>query len=76
VARGACRLRAVVTENVAPGVVVSPKGRWPSLSQDRRSVNWTTSAALADLAGQNAFHSNVVEVRLDAVAGPGSPVAR
>ena len=28
-----------------------------------RNVNWTTSDALADLAGQSTFHSNLVEVR-------------
>src|SRR5690606_34430851 len=26
--RGWCELKAVVTENVRPGVVASPKGRW------------------------------------------------
>jgi hypothetical protein len=33
-------LRAAVTENVAPGVVVSPKGRWPSLSRSRSGRGW------------------------------------
>ena len=49
-ARGSCQLRAVVTENVPPGVVVAPKGRWQSLSEGGHNVNWTTSDALADLA--------------------------
>ncbi|HEV8193215.1 MAG TPA: molybdopterin oxidoreductase family protein [Ktedonobacterales bacterium] len=62
-ARGACRLRAVVTENVLPGVVVAPKGRWLSRSLDGHNVNWTTSDALAELAGQSTFHSNLVEIR-------------
>ena len=62
-ARGSCRLRAVVTENVLPGVVIAPKGRWQSLSEGGHNVNWTTSDALADLAGQSTFHSNLVEVR-------------
>jgi anaerobic selenocysteine-containing dehydrogenase len=62
-ARGECRLRAVVTENVPPGVVGAPKGRWQSLSEGGHNVNWTTSDALADLAGQSTFHSNLVEVR-------------
>jgi anaerobic selenocysteine-containing dehydrogenase len=61
-ARGFCRLRAVVTNAVRPGVVVSPKGRWPKLSGGR-NVNWTTSDALADLAGQSTFHSNRVWLR-------------
>ncbi len=63
-ARGECRLRAMVSENVAPGVAVAPKGRWLSLSHDAHNVNWTTSDALADLAGQSTFHSNLVEIRL------------
>src|SRR5262249_54990484 len=62
-ARGWCTLRATVTANVRPGVAVSPKGRWASLSTDGRNINWTTSDALADLAGQSTFHSNLVTVR-------------
>jgi anaerobic selenocysteine-containing dehydrogenase len=65
--RGSCRLRAVVTPNVPPGVAVAPKGRWACLGLDGRNVNWTTSDALGDLAGQSTFHSNLVEVRPVAV---------
>jgi anaerobic selenocysteine-containing dehydrogenase len=61
--RGWCRLRAVVTDDVMPGVAISPKGRWASLSPDRRNVNWVTSDAIADLAGQSTYHSNLVHVR-------------
>ena len=61
--RGWCRLRAVVTEDVPPGVAVAPKGRWAQHSPDGRNINWTTSDALADLAGQSTFHSNLVWVR-------------
>jgi anaerobic selenocysteine-containing dehydrogenase len=60
--RGWCRLRAIVTDGVRPGVVVSPKGRWSKMSGGR-NVNWTTSDALADLAGQSTFHSNRVWLR-------------
>jgi anaerobic selenocysteine-containing dehydrogenase len=60
--RGLCRLRAVVTDAVREGVVVSPKGRWAKLDGGR-NVNWTTSDALADLAGQSTFHSNRVWVK-------------
>ncbi|HLN32482.1 MAG TPA: molybdopterin oxidoreductase family protein [Gemmataceae bacterium] len=60
--RGWCRLKAVVTENVRPGVVVSPKGRW-SKHCGGRNVNWTTPDALADMAGQSTFHSNMVWLR-------------
>lgn len=60
--RGCCVLRAVVTDAVQPGVVASPKGRWSKLS-DGRNVNWTTSDALGDMAGQSTFHSNRVWLR-------------
>ncbi len=62
-ARGSCQLRAVVTSDVPPGVAVAPKGQWAKLSPDERNINWTTSDALADLAGQSTFHSNLVEIR-------------
>ena len=61
--RGSCTLRAVVTEDIPPGVAVAPKGHWAKHSPDGRNVNWTTPDALADLAGQSTFHSNLVEVR-------------
>jgi anaerobic selenocysteine-containing dehydrogenase len=60
--RGACRAKALVTTAVRPGVVVSPKGRWSKLSGGS-NVNWTTSDALGDLAGQSTFHSTRVWVR-------------
>jgi anaerobic selenocysteine-containing dehydrogenase len=62
-ARGECRLRAVLTPSLRRGVAVVPKGRWPRLNPDGRNINWTTSDALADLAGQSTFHSNLVTVR-------------
>ena len=62
-ARGWCQLRVVVTDDVPPGVAVAPKGRWAQLAPGGRNVNWTTSDALADLAGQSTFHSNLVEIR-------------
>jgi anaerobic selenocysteine-containing dehydrogenase len=60
--RGECSLRAVVTDAVRPGVLVSPKGRWSRLSGGR-NVNWTTSDALGDMAGQSTFHGNRVWLR-------------
>jgi anaerobic selenocysteine-containing dehydrogenase len=63
--RGWCRLRAVVTDDVPPGVVVAPKGQWARLSPDERNINWTTPDDLADLAGQATFHSNRVRVAVN-----------
>jgi anaerobic selenocysteine-containing dehydrogenase len=60
--RGWCPLKARVTSGVRPGVVVAPKGRWSNLGNGR-NINWTTSDALADMAGQSTFHSNRVWVR-------------
>lgn len=57
--RGWCDLRAVITDGVRPGVVAAPKGRW-SQHSGGRNVNWTTSDALGDFAGQSTFHSNKV----------------
>ena len=61
--RGSCRLVAVVTDDVPPGVAAAVKGHWAQFSRDSRNINWTTPDALADLAGQSTFHSNVVYVR-------------
>jgi anaerobic selenocysteine-containing dehydrogenase len=74
--RGWCTLRAVVTDDVPPGVAISPKGRWQSLSPGGRSVNWLTPDAVADLAGQSTFHSNLVHVRPAAAALAGSSAER
>jgi anaerobic selenocysteine-containing dehydrogenase len=60
--RGWVRLKAIVTDAVRPGLVVSPKGRWANLSGGR-NVNWTTPDELADLAGQSTFHSTRVWAR-------------
>jgi anaerobic selenocysteine-containing dehydrogenase len=66
--RGWCKLRAVITEAVRPGVLASPKGFWARRDpfqngEGGRNVNWTVSDALADLAGQSTFHSNQVWLR-------------
>lgn len=61
--RGSCRLRVVTTTDVRPGVIVSPKGHWAHLSPDGRNINWVTPDALADVANQSTFHSNLVQVR-------------
>ncbi len=61
--RGAFTARASVTEDAAPGLVISPKGQWPSNSIDGRNVNTTTSDRIGDIAGQSTFHSNLVRVR-------------
>ena len=61
--RGWCELQAVVTDDVPVGVVVAPKGPWAQHSTAQRNINWTTPDALADLAGQSTFHSNIVRIK-------------
>jgi anaerobic selenocysteine-containing dehydrogenase len=65
--RGWVRLVAELSTDMQRGLVVSTKGQWPKLSPGGRNVNRLTSDAVADLAGQSTFHSNLVEIRL---AGP------
>ncbi len=60
--RGWCQLRAVVTDGIKQGVVASPKGRWQALN-DGRNINFVTSDALADMAGQSTFHNTRVWLR-------------
>lgn len=66
--RGWCILRAIVTEDVVPGMVVSTKGYWPQSSLSGRNVNWLTTDVLSDFGGQASFHSNLVRV---SKLGPG-----
>jgi anaerobic selenocysteine-containing dehydrogenase len=56
--RGACTLKAILTDGIRPGVVASPKGRWGVLEGGH--VNFTTPDALGDMAGQSTYHSNRV----------------
>ena len=46
--------------------MAAAKGRWSKHGDGRgapRNVNWTTSDALGDFAGQSTFHSNRVWLR-------------
>jgi len=66
--RGWCKLRAVVTNVIRPGVLASPKGFWAKLDPFKngdggRNINWTTPDTLGDMAGQSTFHSNNVWIR-------------
>jgi anaerobic selenocysteine-containing dehydrogenase len=64
--RGAFTARAVVTEDVRPGVAVSYGVRWALYSEDGRTVNDTTSQGLTDLGGGAVFYDNAVEVEVAA----------
>ncbi|WP_420632093.1 molybdopterin-containing oxidoreductase family protein [Candidatus Leptofilum sp.] len=60
--RGWCDLQAKVTDRVRRGVVASSKGRWSKWGNGR-NINWLTSDALGDMAGQSTFHSSRVWLR-------------
>ncbi|HEX8241871.1 MAG TPA: molybdopterin oxidoreductase family protein [Longimicrobium sp.] len=60
--RGDFFARAVVTDDVRPGVAVSYGVRWASRSECGRTVNDTTSQRLSDLGGGASFYDNAVEV--------------
>jgi len=60
--RGDFFARAVVTEDVRPGVAVSYGVRWASRSELGRTVNDTTSQRLSDLGGGATFYDTAVEV--------------
>jgi anaerobic selenocysteine-containing dehydrogenase len=54
--------RAVVTEDVRPGVAVSYGVRWAMRSEDGLTVNDTTSQWVTDMGGGATFYDNAVEV--------------
>jgi anaerobic selenocysteine-containing dehydrogenase len=60
--RGDFFARAVVTEDVRPGVAVSYGVRWASRSELGRTANDTTSQRLSDLGGGATFYDTAVEV--------------
>ncbi|HEX8274045.1 MAG TPA: molybdopterin oxidoreductase family protein [Longimicrobiaceae bacterium] len=66
--RGDFTARAVVTEDVRPGVAVSYGVRWARLSEEGKTVNDTTSQAETDLGGGAVFYDNAVEVEVVSAA--------
>ena len=61
--RGSFIARALVGDNVRPGVVVSPSIWWNKHSVGHRNVNSTTPTRLTDLGGGATFFDNLVEVK-------------
>jgi anaerobic selenocysteine-containing dehydrogenase len=62
--RGHFFARAIVTEEVRPGVVASYGVRWARLSEAGLTVNDTTAQRLSDMGGGATFYDNAVEVEL------------
>ncbi|MFB4294937.1 molybdopterin-dependent oxidoreductase [Nonomuraea sp. ATR24] len=57
-----------ISDRVAPGVVASPKGRWPKLSPGGANPNTVVAERDADLGRGAVYHDNLVE--LSPCAGP------
>ncbi|MEV4399063.1 molybdopterin oxidoreductase family protein [Nonomuraea sp. NPDC049607] len=57
-----------ISDRVAPGVVATPKGRWPKLSPGGANANAVVAERDADMGKGPAFHDNLVEV--SPCAGP------
>jgi anaerobic selenocysteine-containing dehydrogenase len=53
---------ADVSDRVRPGVVASPKGRWPRDSKEGSTVNATVDERDSDMGGGAVFHDNRVRV--------------
>jgi len=60
--RGRFRAKAMVGDNVKPGVVVSLGTWWTKYTADGVNCNTTTSTALTDLGAAATFYDNLVEV--------------
>jgi anaerobic selenocysteine-containing dehydrogenase len=60
-ARGSFLATAEVSDRVRPGVVATPKGRWPSFSPGGTTANATVDERDSDMGGA-VFHDNRVRV--------------
>jgi len=61
-ARGSFFAVAEVSDRVRPGVVASPKGRWPSESKGGTTVNATVDERDSDMSRGAVYHDNRVRV--------------
>jgi anaerobic selenocysteine-containing dehydrogenase len=61
-ARGSFLAVAQVSDRVRPGVVASPKGRWPRDSKEGATVNATVAERDSDMGGGAVYHDNRVRV--------------
>jgi anaerobic selenocysteine-containing dehydrogenase len=60
--RGSFHAVASVTDRVRPGVVASPKGRWPRDAKHGATVNATVAERDSDMGGGAVYHDNRVRV--------------
>jgi anaerobic selenocysteine-containing dehydrogenase len=62
--RGQFVVLSRVSDEIAPGVVMSPMGAWPKNAKDQSTVNAVTPFAFADLGNAPTFSDTRVEVEL------------
>ena len=60
--RGYCVRTLKISEDIKPGVALALNGYWQE-GEHPSTINWTTSDALADSAGQSVFQSNWVWIQ-------------
>lgn len=60
--RGSFFAIAEVSDRIRPGVVASPKGRWPRDSKQGATVNATVDERDSDMGGGAVYHDNRVRV--------------
>lgn len=63
-ASGEIRLTARLDSAVAPGTVVSYKGRWPRMEESAANVNFVHTARKADMGESTSVHSTEVNIAL------------
>ncbi len=61
--QGSVRVRARVTDETLPGVVVVEGTWWPEAFEGGNGINVLTSARLTDMGGGSTFHDNRVALR-------------
>ena len=61
--QGSVRVRARVTDETLPGVVVVEGTWWPRSFEGGRGINVLTSARLTDMGGGSTFHDNRVALK-------------
>jgi len=62
--RGAFRAKAIITNNIKPGTIITFGIWWNKYTQDGVNANNTTSTALTDQGGGATFFDNLVQVEL------------
>jgi anaerobic selenocysteine-containing dehydrogenase len=60
--RGQFTALAQVSQDIAPGVVMSPMGAWPKNAKDQSTVNAVNPFVFADLGNAPTFSDTRVEV--------------